>query len=86
MKEEVLGIEDSFKFCTMIMAAYAKVEVEGRDNSVELYLLNHWSKEFTLRDLIDRVAATCVIEEKHFSLLFKWLSANRLQGSAAGEW
>lgn len=81
MREEVLGIEDSFKFCSYVMNGYAKVEVEGRDNSVELYLLNHWSKDFSLRDLIDRVASSSVVDEKFFPVLFKWLSANRLQGN-----
>jgi len=35
------------------MQAYAKAEVDARDSSVELYLLNHWVKELSLRDLID---------------------------------
>jgi hypothetical protein len=38
------------------MGAYATAEIELRDNSVELYLLNHWVKDLSLRDLIDRVS------------------------------
>ena len=40
MREEVFGLEDSFKFSTHVMSAFAVTELEGRDSSVELYLLN----------------------------------------------
>lgn len=56
MREEIFGIEDSFKFTTSVMGVFAQAEVDNRDNSVELYLLNHWVREFSLRDLIDRIA------------------------------
>lgn len=56
MREEIFGIEDSFKFTTPVMGVFAQAEVDNRDNSVELYLLNHWVREFSLRDLIDRIA------------------------------
>ena len=38
------------------MQSYAKADFEGRDNSVEQYLLNNWIKDLSLRDLIDRIA------------------------------
>lgn len=59
MKEELFGLEDCFKLSPNVMHAFAKTEMEGRDNSVELYLLNHWIKELSLRDLIDRVSVSC---------------------------
>lgn len=38
------------------MEAFNKAENEGRDSSVELYLLNNWTKELNLRDLSDRIS------------------------------
>ncbi len=70
MREEVFGLEDSFKFSTVILLAYARTQLESRDHSVELYLLNYWVKDFSLRDLIDRVASSSVIEDKSFLILF----------------
>lgn len=57
MKEEVFGVEDCFKFTTYVMHTFTKAELEGRENSVELYLMNHWIKDLSLRDLIDRISA-----------------------------
>jgi len=70
MREEVFGLEDSFKFSTAILLVYAKAQLESRDHSVELYLFNYWVKDFSLRDLIDRVASSSVIEDKSFLILF----------------
>jgi hypothetical protein len=56
MREELLGLEETFRLAKLPLLAYAKTEDEGKDNSVELYLLNHWVKELSLRDLIDRVS------------------------------
>ena len=59
LKEEVMGLEDCFNYSLQVLSGYAKTELEGRDSSVELYLLNHWVKDLSLRDLIDRVSFCC---------------------------
>ena len=63
------------------MTAFAKTELEGRDNSVELYFLNHWVKELSLRDLIDRVSNSYQLNDKVFIPLFKWLMFHSLAGN-----
>lgn len=62
MKEEVLGFDDSFKLTYRVLEVYAKNERKSnmygqqKDSSVELFLLNFWVKELTLRDLADRIS------------------------------
>lgn len=56
MREEIFGLEDSFRIACKPMRVFALAQTDRRDNSVELYLLNQWVREFTLRDLIDRIA------------------------------
>lgn len=77
MREEIFGLEDTFKFTTKVLAAYAHSEVNsvvlGKDSSVELYLLNYWVRELSLRDLIDRVSNASLTDEKYFLVLLKWL-------------
>lgn len=41
------------------MNSYANAEINGKDNSVEKYLLDNWIKELSLRDLIDRISLAC---------------------------
>jgi len=60
IKEGTLGIEDCFKLTQKIMALYAQSEVEETDSSVELYLLNFWTKDLSVRDLTDRIGL-CVL-------------------------
>lgn len=60
------------------MSAFALPEVEKRDNSVELYLLNHWVRDFSVRDLVDRISTACTTDERLFVHLFKWLSTSKL--------
>lgn len=68
------------------MAAYAKTHLESRDNSVELYLLNHWIKDLSLRDLIDRITFACTnFNEKYFESLFNWLITHSLNNNG-NEW
>ena len=78
MREELFGIEDSFQFASQVMAAFALPEVEKRDNSVELYLLNHWVRDFSVRDLVDRISHACSNDERLFPHLFKWICSSRL--------
>lgn len=42
------------------MGIYAQSEVDELDPSVELYLLNFWSKDLSIRDLTDRIGL-CVL-------------------------
>ena len=42
------------------MNTYARSEVDETDSTVELYLLNFWTKDLSIRDLADRIAL-CVI-------------------------
>mmetsp|Transcript_22838 Transcript_22838/g.22090 ORF Transcript_22838/g.22090 Transcript_22838/m.22090 type:complete len:165 (-) Transcript_22838:1806-2300(-) len=79
-----MGLEDCFKLCPLILKCYGKYANSEEDNSVELYLLNNWSKELSLRDLIDRVGLA-VKETSTFQYLFKWLMNERLQ-AASEEW
>ena len=60
MKEETLGIEDSFRLTQKVMGIFAKAEVNDLDSTVELYLLNFWSKDLSIRDLTDRIGL-CVL-------------------------
>jgi len=42
------------------MNVYAKSEVDELDSTVELYLLNFWTKDLSIRDLSDRIGL-CVL-------------------------
>lgn len=57
--ESIFGLEDCFKFTLDVMQTYMKSELEGKDSSVELYLLNNWIKELSIRDLNDRISKVC---------------------------
>ena len=58
MKEETMGLEDTFKLTTPILSVYLMQVNREIDASVELYLLNFWVRELTIRDLCDRIQAT----------------------------
>ena len=60
MKEETLGIEDCFRLTQRVMATYATSEADELDSTVELYLLNFWCKDLSIRDLCDRIGL-CVL-------------------------
>ena len=55
MKEETLGVEDCFKLTQDVMHIYAKSDVQESDATVEVYLLNFWTKDLSYRDLADRI-------------------------------
>lgn len=42
------------------MAVFAKSEMQELDSTVELYLLNFWTKDLSIRDLADRIGL-CVL-------------------------
>ena len=60
MKEETLGIEDCFRLTQKVMQIYAQADVDELDPSVELYLLNFWTKDLSVRDITDRIGL-CVL-------------------------
>lgn len=68
------------------MCQYAFAEVTNKDSSVELYLLNNWIKEFSLRDLIDRVSLSSIQNDKYFTILLKWIMNYRLSGNSDEKW
>lgn len=43
-----------------MMNVYSTSETEGHDSTVELYLLNFWTKELSVRDICDRISF-CVL-------------------------
>jgi hypothetical protein len=55
MKEETMGLEDTFKLTSPILSVYLMQVNREIDASVELYLLNFWVRELTIRDLCDRI-------------------------------
>ena len=55
LKEEFLGLEECFKLTHLILDFFARAMLEQRDSSIEQYLLSFWSKDLSMRDLIDRV-------------------------------
>jgi len=55
MKEETMGLEDSFKLTAPILQVYLMQINKEIDASVELYLLNFWVRELSIRDLADRI-------------------------------
>ena len=68
------------------MSSYGLTCLEGRDTSVELYLLNHWVRDFSLRDLIDRVSVSSTEDERIFLPLFRWLMSTRLSANTEEKW
>jgi hypothetical protein len=86
MREEIYGVEDSFKFTTHCMSVYAQAQLDSRDFSVEIYLLNYWVKDFSIRDLIDRVSSSSSLDERYFSPLFSWLMTSKLNASNDEKW
>jgi hypothetical protein len=43
-----------------VMSVYSKSEIESHDSTVELFLLNFWTKELSVRDICDRISH-CVL-------------------------
>lgn len=55
LKDELIGNEDTFKLTSFVMSLYSKACFEGKDSSIEQYLLNFWTKDLSLRDIVDRI-------------------------------
>lgn len=58
MKEETMGLEDTFKLTSKVMQVYIQQILQENDASVEVYLLNFWVKDLSMRDLADRIQVT----------------------------
>lgn len=65
LKDEFIGLEETFKLTNDIMDVFAQAILDGKDSSIEQYLLNFWIKDLSLRDLIDRIQVTCRFEPKN---------------------
>jgi len=55
MKEETMGVDDSFQLLRYVLNAYATQILQQVDASVEEYLLNFWVKDLSIRDVCDRI-------------------------------
>lgn len=66
-----MGVKDSFKLCAEVLKAYAAQILDEEDGSVELYLLNFWVKEHSVRDLCDRISLASQGTE-YFPTLLEW--------------
>lgn len=62
LKDEFIGLEETFKLTNDIMDVFAQAIISGKDSSIEQYLLNFWIKDLSLRDLVDRIQVTCRFE------------------------
>lgn len=60
MREEAIGLQECFELTQRVMNVYTSAELEGHDSTVELYLLNFWTKELSVRDICDRISF-CVL-------------------------
>ncbi len=57
LKEEFIGLEETFKLSHLVMDGFSRAMLEERDSSIEQYLLNFWCKDLSLRDITDRIQA-----------------------------
>ena len=53
-----MGLEDTFKLTGKVMQVYIQQILQENDASVEVYLLNFWVKDLSMRDLADRIQVT----------------------------
>lgn len=53
-----MGLEDTFKLTNKVMQVYIQQILQENDASVEVYLLNFWVKDLSMRDLADRIQVT----------------------------
>jgi len=60
MREEAIGLQECFELTHKVMEVFSASELEGHDSTVELYLLNFWTKELSFLDISDRISY-CVL-------------------------
>lgn len=51
-----MGLDDTFKLTHKVINVYLSQIYKEIDASVELYLLNFWVKDLSIRDIADRIA------------------------------
>jgi len=90
LKEEFIGLEECFKLTHLILDFFSRSIIDGRDSSIEQYLLNFWTKELSLRDIVDRISvATRFATELNtevFRILLNWLIHQKINGETPMEW
>ncbi len=64
-----MGLEDTFKLTCKVLSVYLGHMVKDIDASVELYLMNFWVKDLSIRDLCDRIQATVHVNQNKGSKL-----------------
>lgn len=67
MKEETMGLDDTFKLTHKVINVYLSQIYKEIDASVELYLLNFWVKDLSIRDIADRIALSVTEFKDSFS-------------------
>ena len=50
-----MGLDDTFKLTHKVINVYLQQIYKEIDASVELYLLNFWVKDLSIRDIADRI-------------------------------
>lgn len=77
LKDEFIGLEETFKLTVSVMDAFARAILDSKDSSIEQYLLNFWTKDLSLRDTVDRIHIHCRFsgesQKEEFLILFKWV-------------
>ena len=77
LKEEFIGLEECFKLTHLVLDIFAKAMIDGRDSSIEQYLLNFWCKDLSLRDLVDHIFmcyhSAPELKSDIFNILFSWV-------------
>ena len=90
LKEEFIGLEECFKLTHLVLDIFAKAMIDGRDSSIEQYLLNFWVKDLTLRDIVDRIhISTKFASELNsdvFNILFSWVVNQKLIETKDTKW
>ena len=81
LKEEFIGLEECFRITAKVMEPFCLAKLQGRDFSIEQYLLNFWVKDLSLRDTVDRIqVCSRNSDEVHefFKILFNWFIQGKL--------
>ena len=62
-----MGLDDTFKLTHKVINVYLSQIYKEIDASVELYLLNFWVKDLSIRDIADRIALSVTEFKDSFS-------------------
>jgi hypothetical protein len=90
LKEEFIGLEECFKLTHLIMNMFSTALLDARDSSIEQYLLNFWTKDLSLRDLVDRIHHSTILAGNFkadvFNVLFSWVVSTKLVNQPDTVW